>query len=334
MPSVGPLELVILAIIALVIFGPKRLPEVGRSVGEGLRELKSTITSADPRDELKSTMASVDPRDELKSAIESVDPRDELKSTMASVDRRWPAWIRATTAIASGAANTRVPGQPPEESRVALRGQRCDMRAPRRAQIRDLDVAAGLRRKERDRRYRLGRLGMHRKHRVAAFRRRAVAVLRRREDEDEEVEAVVEPRVVDGMRRLAGEPRPQRAELGRALERHEELRVRAGSSLATANSSAMAACRTAGPAVERSPQRRRRGASGLTAVMSFVVRAWTPGGGSSRPQGSVVTVVRPLRARAGRRHALDDRSSTPLPVAAVADDVDATSWHSLSGFAS
>jgi sec-independent protein translocase protein TatA len=51
MPSVGPLELVILLVLALVIFGPKRLPEIGRSVGEGIRELKDTITTADPRDE-------------------------------------------------------------------------------------------------------------------------------------------------------------------------------------------------------------------------------------------------------------------------------------------
>jgi TatA/E family protein of Tat protein translocase len=80
MPSVGPLELVILAIIALVIFGPKRLPEVGRSVGESIRELKSTITSADPRDELKSAIESVDPRDELKSTMASVDPRDDRDS--------------------------------------------------------------------------------------------------------------------------------------------------------------------------------------------------------------------------------------------------------------
>jgi sec-independent protein translocase protein TatA len=44
MPSIGPLELAIVLIIALVIFGPKRLPELGRSVGHGLREFKSSIS--------------------------------------------------------------------------------------------------------------------------------------------------------------------------------------------------------------------------------------------------------------------------------------------------
>jgi sec-independent protein translocase protein TatA len=79
LPSIGPLELVIILVIALVIFGPKRLPDVSRSVGHGIRDFKSAITSADPRDELKSTIASADPRDELKSTIASADPREERK---------------------------------------------------------------------------------------------------------------------------------------------------------------------------------------------------------------------------------------------------------------
>jgi sec-independent protein translocase protein TatA len=42
-PNVGPLELIVVLIIALVIFGPKRLPQVGRSVGKGIRELRSSV---------------------------------------------------------------------------------------------------------------------------------------------------------------------------------------------------------------------------------------------------------------------------------------------------
>lgn len=44
MPNIGPLELAIVLIIALVVFGPKRLPELGRSLGNGLREFKSSVS--------------------------------------------------------------------------------------------------------------------------------------------------------------------------------------------------------------------------------------------------------------------------------------------------
>ena len=47
MPNVGPLELIVVLIIALVIFGPKRLPELGRSMGKGIREFKKSITDVD-----------------------------------------------------------------------------------------------------------------------------------------------------------------------------------------------------------------------------------------------------------------------------------------------
>ena len=44
MPNIGPMELAIVALIALVVFGPKRLPELGSSLGNGLREFKSSIS--------------------------------------------------------------------------------------------------------------------------------------------------------------------------------------------------------------------------------------------------------------------------------------------------
>ncbi len=40
MPQLGPLEILVVAIVALMVFGPKRLPEVGRQVGHGIRELR------------------------------------------------------------------------------------------------------------------------------------------------------------------------------------------------------------------------------------------------------------------------------------------------------
>jgi sec-independent protein translocase protein TatA len=42
--NVGPLEIVVVLIIALIVFGPKRLPELGRSLGKGIREFKGSVT--------------------------------------------------------------------------------------------------------------------------------------------------------------------------------------------------------------------------------------------------------------------------------------------------
>jgi sec-independent protein translocase protein TatA len=51
MPNIGPLELAIVLVIALVIFGPKRLPDLGRSLGSGMREFKDSITGKNDDDE-------------------------------------------------------------------------------------------------------------------------------------------------------------------------------------------------------------------------------------------------------------------------------------------
>jgi sec-independent protein translocase protein TatA len=51
MPNVGPLELVIVLVVALIVLGPKRLPEVGRSLGNGLREFKDSLSGENQRDD-------------------------------------------------------------------------------------------------------------------------------------------------------------------------------------------------------------------------------------------------------------------------------------------
>lgn len=48
--NIGPMELVVVLVIALLVIGPKRLPEVGRSLGRGMREFKQSI-SGESRDE-------------------------------------------------------------------------------------------------------------------------------------------------------------------------------------------------------------------------------------------------------------------------------------------
>ncbi len=51
MPNVGAPELIIILVIALLVLGPKKLPEVGRSVGRGMREFKDSLSGSDSDDD-------------------------------------------------------------------------------------------------------------------------------------------------------------------------------------------------------------------------------------------------------------------------------------------
>ena len=51
MPNIGPLEIIVVLVIVLIIFGPKRLPELGQSLGRGIREFKGSLTGDDDDDE-------------------------------------------------------------------------------------------------------------------------------------------------------------------------------------------------------------------------------------------------------------------------------------------
>ncbi len=51
MPNVGPLELIVILAIALIVLGPKKLPEVGRSIGKGMREFKESLNGESEREE-------------------------------------------------------------------------------------------------------------------------------------------------------------------------------------------------------------------------------------------------------------------------------------------
>ena len=48
MPNIGPMELIIVLVIALLILGPKRLPAAGRSLGRGITEFKAGLLDRGP----------------------------------------------------------------------------------------------------------------------------------------------------------------------------------------------------------------------------------------------------------------------------------------------
>jgi sec-independent protein translocase protein TatA len=49
--GIGVTEILILLLVALLVFGPKRLPEMGRSLGRGMREFKDSIQGKDDDDD-------------------------------------------------------------------------------------------------------------------------------------------------------------------------------------------------------------------------------------------------------------------------------------------
>lgn len=77
--GIGPLELVIVLVIILVIFGPKRLPGLGRSLGQGMREFKDSVTSKSEQDaqppELESPAGEPSPRAGADAEREPSKPR-------------------------------------------------------------------------------------------------------------------------------------------------------------------------------------------------------------------------------------------------------------------
>ena len=73
--GLGPTELIIIAVIVLLIFGAKRLPEIGKGVGGAIREFK----------EVKKELSSNKKADEGQDAREEVKEKDEQSSLEAKV---------------------------------------------------------------------------------------------------------------------------------------------------------------------------------------------------------------------------------------------------------
>jgi sec-independent protein translocase protein TatA len=78
--SIGPAELILIFVIALLVFGPKKLPEIGRSVGKALREFKKTS------DEIKGRIEEEIEASELKDIRKDIQSGvDDLRSSVNKV---------------------------------------------------------------------------------------------------------------------------------------------------------------------------------------------------------------------------------------------------------
>jgi sec-independent protein translocase protein TatA len=69
----GHWELVLLALVLLLLFGAKRLPQIGRQLGRGVRELKESVGEIDPREDVRKALEA--PEDEARAG--GADRRDE-----------------------------------------------------------------------------------------------------------------------------------------------------------------------------------------------------------------------------------------------------------------
>lgn len=61
--QIGPMEVVLVLVIALIILGPKKLPEAGRSIGKGMREFKDSIAGVTKDDDERELTAVKSERD-------------------------------------------------------------------------------------------------------------------------------------------------------------------------------------------------------------------------------------------------------------------------------
>jgi len=79
MPTIGPLELAVLLLIVLIVFGPKRLPGLGRQLGTGMREFKDSITGKDKDDDDEERDAFGEPaRRPARSELDSTAAESEV----------------------------------------------------------------------------------------------------------------------------------------------------------------------------------------------------------------------------------------------------------------
>jgi sec-independent protein translocase protein TatA len=65
--KIGPMELVVILIVALLIFGPSKLPELGKSVGKGIREFKSAMKDITTTEDDKKEAKKDEQQDEKKA---------------------------------------------------------------------------------------------------------------------------------------------------------------------------------------------------------------------------------------------------------------------------
>jgi sec-independent protein translocase protein TatA len=68
MPNVGPMEILLLVGLALLLFGPKRLPEIGNRLGRGMREFKDSVSGV--ADDVRAGLEPLNAPEDEQSLVE------------------------------------------------------------------------------------------------------------------------------------------------------------------------------------------------------------------------------------------------------------------------
>ena len=96
LPSVGGLELIIILLIVLLFFGASRLPQMGRSIGHGIKEFRKGISGSAQEDEVRDRKEEDHPsvngtaRSEELSYAEKENEKENERETVRSTEQKKP----------------------------------------------------------------------------------------------------------------------------------------------------------------------------------------------------------------------------------------------------
>lgn len=107
--DIGMQELILIFIVALLVFGPKRLPELGRTIGKGMAEIKKAMYGI--KEQMDSELHDIkEPMSSVKEQIDSGlrDIKDPLSSALGGLDVTGKTEKEATTANEANTAKGRT----------------------------------------------------------------------------------------------------------------------------------------------------------------------------------------------------------------------------------
>ena len=84
MPNVGPLEIAVVLVIVLIIFGPKRLPELGRSMGKGIREFRGSLGGENDDDDVETKRRELEAAEAKQAAKAQAAPAEPVEGEVVT----------------------------------------------------------------------------------------------------------------------------------------------------------------------------------------------------------------------------------------------------------